>query len=198
MAFSHLDELVPLPEPAALPRVMTRREALAWGMSRHAIDRRVAGGRWRRILPHTYLTVDTLTWPDKLTAAIAFAGSGSLLSGAAVLSDAGFHAVRRPESVLVLVPHQSGARSTGWVRVRRTHRLPEVALEPGPPRVPVARAVADHALNVRWLDDIRALVAEAVRRDMCSVAELAAELDAGPRHGSALLRRALAEVARGA
>jgi len=198
MALSRLDDLVPLLDPAALPRVVTRRDAPARGMSRHAIDRRVAGGRWRRVLPHTYLTVDTLTWPDKLAAAIAFAGPGSLLSSAAVLSDAGLNAVRRPESVLVLVPHQCGARSTGWVRVRRTHRLPAPALQPGPPRVPVARAVADHALNVRWLDDVRALVAEAVQRGLCSVDEVAAELDAGPRHCSALLRRALADVAEGA
>ncbi len=198
MTYSELDELVPLRDPAALPRVMNRRDALAWGMSRHTIDRRVASGQWRRVLPRTYLTVDTFTWPDRLAAAISFAGPGGLLSGAAVLSDAGFRAVRRPETVLVLVPHRRGARSTAWVRIRRTRRLPEPALQPGPPRVPFARAVADYALQLRWLDDVRAVVAEAARRGLCSVDEVAVELDAGPRHGSALLRRALADVAGGA
>jgi very-short-patch-repair endonuclease len=58
--------------------------------------------------------------------------------------------------------------------------------------------VADYALQLRWLDDVRAVVAEAARRGLCSVDEVAVELDAGPRHGSALLRRALADVAGGA
>ena len=52
----------------------------------------------------------------------------------------------------------------------------------------------------RWLTDIgdvRAVVAEAVQRRMCSIEDLVEELDHGPKQGSALLRRALAEVADG-
>jgi hypothetical protein len=61
----------------------------------------------------------------------------------------------------------------------------------------VPRAVADAA---RWLTDIgdvRAVVAEAVQRRMCSIEHLVEELEHGPKQGSALLRRALAEVADG-
>jgi hypothetical protein len=41
-------------------------------------------------------------------------------------------------------------------------------------------------------------VARAVRSGRCTVTDLAAELDAGPRQGSALLRQAITEVAGGA
>jgi very-short-patch-repair endonuclease len=52
----------------------------------------------------------------------------------------------------------------------------------------------------RWLTDIgevRAVVAGAVQRGLCPLARLMEELEQGPRQGSALLRRALAEVADG-
>jgi very-short-patch-repair endonuclease len=48
------------------------------------------------------------------------------------------------------------------------------------------------------LNDVRALVAEAVRREHCTVADLVAELAAGPRRGSANLRLAVEEVSGGA
>ena len=193
-----LDELVPLIDPTALPRVLTRAGALGRGMTPRMIDHRVARGRWRRVLPRTYLTVDTLTWSDRPAAAIAFAGAGALLSGAAVLHDAGLRSVARPARLLVLVPRANRVRSTSWVRIRRTHRLPDPDLVPGPPRVPIARAVADHALTLRRIDDVRTVVAEAVRRRLSTVDEIAAELDAGPRNGSALLRQAVDEVGAGA
>src|SRR5262249_36854052 len=142
----------------------------------------------------TYLTAETFTWADRLAAAIAFAGAGALLSRAAVLYDGGLRSVRRPTRVLVLVPARRRLRPTGWVRIRPTRRLPDPDLLPGPPRVPVARAVADHALTLRRLDDVRAVVAEAVRRRLSTVDEIAAELESGPRNGSALLRQVIAEI----
>jgi hypothetical protein len=48
------------------------------------------------------------------------------------------------------------------------------------------------------LGDVRAVVAGAVQRGKCPIGALSYELDTGPRRGSALLRRALAEVADGA
>ena len=47
------------------------------------------------------------------------------------------------------------------------------------------------------LTEVRALVAGGVQRRRVSIAQLAAELKAGPSQGSALLRQALAEVADG-
>lgn len=190
---SRLDELVPFVDPTALPRVLSRRRALRMGIPAHVIDRRLSAGKWRRVLPRTYLTVETLTWADRLVAATEFAGAGALLSGAAVLHDEGLR-IRRPTTVLVLVPVRRRLRSTGWVQVRPTRRLPDAELLPGPPRAPIARAVADHALTLQRLDDVRAIVVEAFRRRLSTVDEIGAELEAGPRNGSALLREVVGEI----
>ena len=149
-----LDELVPLLDPTALPRVLGRAAAHRRGYNPNMIAHRLTTGQWRRILPRTYLSVDTLTWPDRLTAALTFAGPGALLSGAAALADEGLRAVGRTSAILVLVPVSTRLRSTAWVRIRPTQRLPERAVLPGPARAPLSRAVADLALERRRLDEV--------------------------------------------
>lgn len=181
----------------ALPRVVSRNEALRRGYTRSAIEHAVRTGRWTRVLPRTYLTTDTLLWPDRCRAALAFAGPDAALTGAAALADLGLRGVVRPERLLVLVPDTTAVRSTGWVRIRRTRRLPERALRPGPRCAAVERAVADLALETRDLDEVRMLVAEVVRRRLCSIDDIAAELAAGPRNGSAQLRLAVEDVGGG-
>jgi hypothetical protein len=193
-----LNDLIPLLDPTALPRVVSRSDALRRGYTRRAIEHRLAMGRWQRILPSVYLTADTLTWTDRMRAALALGGDGAVLTGAAALADEGLRSVPRPDRIVVLVPRSTGARDAGWVRIRRTRRLPERALLPGPARAPLSRAVADLALERHRLDDVRALVAQAVRARLCSVDELQAELLAGPRRGSANLRIAIEDVAGGA
>jgi hypothetical protein len=71
-------------------------------------------------------------------------------------------------------------------------------MDSGPRRVVVARAVADHALTLARVGDVRQLVARAVREQRCSIRALRTELEAGPRNGSALLRQVLDEVEAGA
>jgi very-short-patch-repair endonuclease len=193
-----LNELVPLLDSTALPRIVGRDEATRRGYTANMIEHRLNTRQWRRVLPRTYLTADTLTWPDRQAAALTFAGPGALLSGAAALADTGLKSVSRPTSILVLVPLSTRLRSTAWVRIRPTKRLPERATLPGPARAPSSRAVADLALERRGLDDVRALVSEAVRRELCTVDELVADLESGPRNGSANLRDALEEVIAGA
>jgi len=58
--------------------------------------------------------------------------------------------------------------------------------------------VADHVVTVRRLDHVQAVVAHAVQRKLCTVAELAVELEAGPRRGSRPFREALRDVGYGA
>lgn len=181
-----------------LPRILTRAEALDRGYSLRAVEHRLASGRWQCVLPHTYRTGDTLTWDDRLTAALAFAGPRSLLTGAAALADLGLRSVDRPHRTLVLVPREVHMRPAGWVRLRRTDRMPEPALRPGPRRADLARAVADLALERPRLDDVRALVSQAVRAQVCKLDELSAELASGPRQGSHNLRVALADLDAGA
>jgi very-short-patch-repair endonuclease len=185
-------------DPDALPRILTRQDADRLGLSPAAVAHQVRTGRWRRVLPRTYLTAGTLTWPDRQNAALRYAGDGALLSGAAALADDGLRCVSRPDRLLVLMPYERSVRSTSWVRIRRATHLPARALLPGPARVPPARAVTDIALESRRLDDVRTLVAQAVRARLCTVEELAAELRVAARRGSAHLRQAIDEVGAGA
>ena len=188
----------PLLDPDALPRIISRSQALARGMSRHAIDRRIASGRWRRVLPRTYLTADRLTEIDRWYAALAFARDSAALSGAAALRASDVRRIDVPRRVLVVVPASNCARSIAWVQVRRCERPFAVQQWYGPRRVEVARATRDLAVTMRSLDDVRALVARVVQDGHCTITELGAELEAGPRRGSANLRQALGEVGWGA
>jgi very-short-patch-repair endonuclease len=185
-------------DPDALPRVISRAEALRRGLSDDAVERRVRSGRWRRLAPRTYLTRPTCTDDDRLAAALLFAGPGSALSGAAALWAYGVPKIDVPPRILVLVPPTTCVRPTASVHVRRTQRRIVVALAPGPRRVPVERALVDHALGRRRLDDVRAVTARVVQRRLCTVAELGAELAVAPRRGSKNLRIALEEVGWGA
>jgi hypothetical protein len=126
-----MDDWLP-PLPDSLPRVLPRAQALRLGFTVAQIERRLRTGEWTRILPSTYLTVDTLTWLDRQRAALAYAGDHAVLSGAAALVDTGLRGVRRPDILLVLVPEASRRRSADWVRLRPTRRLPEPELQPGP------------------------------------------------------------------
>ncbi len=75
-----LDDLAPLPDPTALPRVFGRADAARLGVTDNMIAHRLRTGRWRLILPRTILTTDTVTWLDRQHAALSFAGRGSLLT----------------------------------------------------------------------------------------------------------------------
>jgi hypothetical protein len=192
------EDLPPFFDPDVLPRVISRADAMTRGMSRHAIDRRVASGRWRRVLPRTYLTADTLSDLDRLNAALAFAGNGAALSAAAALHASGVRRIAVPHRILVLVPPSNCVASAGWVQVRRSVRPFEFEQWIGPRRVEVARATSDLAVMTRRLDDVRALVARVIQGGHCTLGELGAELAAGPRRGSAHFRQALTEIGWGA
>lgn len=188
---------MPVPDHQ-LPRILTRPDAVALGFTRAAIEHRLRTRRWRAVLPQVYLTRDTMVWTDRLAAGVAYAGTDAVLTGSAALADLGLRCVTRPQQLLVLAPRGATATSRSFVRVRRTHRLPAAVRIPGPPRAHPARAVADVALELRRLDDVRTLVAQAVRARLCSLDDLATELTEGPRRGSAHLRQAIAEVGDGA
>jgi very-short-patch-repair endonuclease len=193
-----LDEVVPLRLADAAPqRVISRVEALRQ-MSADVIGYRCRSGRWLRLAPAVYLTTPPASLLDHLRAAVLHGGADCVLSGSAALAAWGFRTTRAPLSELVLAPTTSGVETWGRIRVRRTVRLPRPRHRWGLPLAPVARAVADHALELRRLDRVQALVAEAVQGKRCTVTDLAAELAAGPRRDSRLLREALRDVGYGA
>lgn len=190
--------LCPPIDSTAVPRVLARAEALRIGYSRREIERRLSSGKWRRILPRTYFTGGDLSEHDRAAAALAFAGAGALLSGAAALRESVVRGIHVPPRVLVLVPPANRTRSAGWVDVRRTFRPLRREQWLGLPRVDIARATTDLALTMARLGDVRTLVARVLQNGHCTIDDLAGELADGPRQGSAHLRQALAEVGCGA
>lgn len=198
LSAADLDRICPLPpDRDVLPRVLTRAMAEDLGVGRRGLEHRLVRRRWRRVHPRVYATVDSLTERDRMDAALLFAGDGAALSGAAALRASEIPGVAMPATVLVLVPPANRTRSTRGVQVRRTLRPIVPEQWTGPRRVEVSRAAADESLRLRRIDDVRALVARVVQGGHCTVDELAAELVAGPRQGSAHLRRALEEVGWG-
>lgn len=179
--------------------VITRGQALASGLSNDMLSCRLrSGGVWQRLLPGVYLTVTGTPTRDQLElAALLYAGSGSVLTGTAALHR---HGVRAPSSgtIDVLISAKRRRKSTGFVAIRLTTRLPDQVCYLGPVQyVLPARAVAD---SVRWLNDlasVRAIVAGVVQTKICTVEQLNCELRGGPVQGSALFRAALEEVADG-
>jgi hypothetical protein len=187
--------------------VVTRAQALESGMTRRVVDYRIRrGGPWQPLIPGVYLTrAGRPADEQRDMAALLYAGPSGVLTGAAALRRHGLSAYRpngdardRRSQVDVLVPVANRRSDAGFVRLHRTARLPEGFCVAGEARFAFPpRAVADAVRPMTDMNSVRAVVAEAVQRGRCSIAHLAAEVDAGPTCGSGLLRRALAEVADG-
>jgi hypothetical protein len=178
--------------------VITRAQVLSCGLTTDAIKYRIRpGGPWRPVLPGVYLVVTGApTSQQREIAALLYGGPASVMTGPTALRR---HRVSIPEPGLIdlLVPAHQRRQSASFARLHRTYRMPEHCVD-GPFRwVLPARAVADMALGMSDLADVRAVVAKAVQGGQCSVSMLRRELDSGPRQGSALFRQVLAEVADG-
>jgi hypothetical protein len=150
------------------------------------------------MLPGVYLTTTgTPTQEQRETAALLYAGSRSVISGAAAvrrhrLTCAGLNLID------VLIPADEQRASRGFVRIQRTIRMPETVYATGPIRFAAPhRAVADAARTMTRFSDVQAVVCAALQRRQCTLPSLIEELNEGPSAGSRSLRRALAEVGDG-
>jgi very-short-patch-repair endonuclease len=178
--------------------VITRAEALEAGLTAKALQHRIRrGGPWQRVLPGVYLTSSGKPDQDqRLMAALLYAGQGSIITGLAALRH---YKISVPDGpVDVLIPAGRRRSSREFVVMHRTTRMPRLAAAYGPIQfASAARAVADAALGLARLADVRAIAGRAVQQDLCTVSALVAEVDAGPRRHAGLLRVALAELAEG-
>jgi len=156
------------------------------------------GGPWRKLLPGVYITVTgTVSAAQRKIAALLYAGPRSVLTGAAAAHHHGLAGLDGT-TVDVLVPASQAPKSISFVKIQRTHRMPPQVCVDGEIRYVLPdRAVADAARGLRSSRDVRALVAQAIQRQICSIAMLREELQQGPINGSARLRAALAEVSDG-
>jgi hypothetical protein len=194
------------PVPDSLDRILfeqlgviARHQVPATGLTDSALRHRLRpGGPWRTLLPGVFMAATGTPTPlQEEMAALLYAGTGSMVTGMAALR---CHHIGKamPDLVDVLVPVTRQRRDAGFARLHRTARMPDRIWQRGPIRyVPPSRAVADAARGLASLRDVCAVVAGAVQRRACQVRDLAAELDEGPRPGSALFRMALADVADG-
>ena len=189
-----------------LPRILVPALAERLGVSRAVVRSEIGRGNWVPLARGVVLTrperPSRLDWGD---VGLTLAGATAALSGwdAAQVMGVG---PRRPPTRRVLVLTREGrSRRIGDVLVRRTHRPYLTTLTtathptaPLTPLAPPARAVADTALDCVSLPAVRSLVAAAVQRRLCTLADVAAELDDGPRNRSALLRAAVEQLGDGA
>jgi hypothetical protein len=179
--------------------VLSRAQAQSLSFTADAIRHRIRpGGPWQRLLPGVYLTeTGEPSWEQRATAAMLYGGQDSVITGLAALRG---QDIRAPQTDLidVLVPAGHRGTSRGFAVLHRTRRMPssqvrDLSLQFAPP----PRAIADAARGLADVADVRAVVAGAVQRRKTTIADLSAELTAGPVRGSARLRAVLAEVADG-
>lgn len=156
------------------------------------------GGPWQPVLPGVIaLHNGPLTTRQRLDAAMAYARPGAVMTGSAAVRLRGLRSAGADTTVDVLVPHARTRSSHSFVRVQRTRRMPTPVLLDGLAVAPVARAVIDAARRMTTLRSVRALVAEAVQRGLCTPAELVDELRAGNMRWSARARAVLKEIEAG-
>jgi len=189
-----------------IPRVLTVATARELGMSRHAIEHAIATRGWRRLARGILLTVpDDPGRADWINVGLELAAPSGAISGWDAVRIAGLGAAQPPRPEVLVLARAGEHRVVGRVRIRPTRRSFTTWILPGDhPDHPfgeivcTARAVADTALQYRRFVPVRALVTSAVQRRRCTAEDLIAQLEDGPRNDSALLRRALADVRRGA
>ena len=170
--------------------VVARRQLIACGMTRSAIQHRVGtGGRWRIVLPGIYAaTRDTVSATQRQLAALLYAGPEAVITGAFAARHYGLVA-SGPDYIDVLVPVRVRTQSFRFVRVIHTARMPSQSFRSGLIRIAGPdRAVADAVRGYRQIDEARSLICGGIQRRQCSLAGLASELRDGPKRGSALLR----------
>jgi hypothetical protein len=180
--------------------LVTRAQFRAAGGTDEQLDGHLRGQRWQRLTAGLYASfTGELTEHQRLIAGCLHVGAGAQVTGAGALRWYGLRAVREQRVVDVLAPHPCHRRAVpGVVRVIQTRRPDERPQQWGVITVvSAARAVADQAHRMGHLRDVRALVAESVQRGFATVPQLVAEVEAGRRNGSALLRRVVDEVAAG-
>jgi hypothetical protein len=179
-------------------QVISRIQALGCGVPRSTITSWCQPeGKWQRLLPAVYLTVTGKPAPEqRLMAALLYGGPRSTITGPAALRAYRLRAPG-PDVIDILVPQATRRQNIGFVRIHRTRQLPRVR-RIGPVRfAEPTRAVADAAQVLPSLDDARAVVAEAIQKQLCSLAQLGVELERAGTRDMSRLRTALADIRAG-
>jgi len=192
---------------AAFPEgVASARQLVAAGVPERTVYHRcLEGGPWQRVLPGIVLLFSgTPTRRQYVIAALLLGGPAAMVTG---IEACRMHGLRRgparplgtavTDEVHLLVPHSRQIRSVGYVHVERTTHLPTPIRRAGLPCAPVARACADATRRLPRHGEVTEIMSDAVQRRLCTVSNLAHEVAASSRRGSAIPNRVLRDVADG-
>jgi hypothetical protein len=180
--------------------VLTTSLLLSEGLDPRLAERQVRAGRWQRPARGVYLPHDRAPTGLELGhAAKALAGGRVVLSGLVVLRELGLRWVPSTPGILALVDADLRRPSSGRVTLRRTKELEalETWSRGGLELAPVERAVVDAARELSWLRDVRGVVLGAVADGWATADDLDQVLGTTQRNGSAQVRRAVGDAARG-
>jgi hypothetical protein len=172
------------------------------GVPRSTLSRRIrTGGQWRRVLPGTYLVADgPMTVVHRERAGLLFAGQDAVLTGASGLRRWGVENLPvAPESASVhtLIPATRHRKSAGFAIVERTGRMPQAHVIGGAPTASLGRCLVDAARRIIDRRSTRAMVLEAVQREMVTIDAIEQELRHAQRRGTALIGETLEEARAG-
>ena len=159
--------------------------------------RKVGGQWWHPLQGLVALTRGALTVHQRLVAALLAAGDDAVVTGLAACRLYGLERVPVHDQVHVLVRHEHRRRSEGFLVVERTKRMLPARTRDGIRCAPLVRALVDGARRLDRIDDVRALLCEAVQQRRVTVTALRAELEAGSGRGSALVRTVVVELEDG-
>ncbi|MDA3648358.1 hypothetical protein LZ318_10465 [Saccharopolyspora indica] len=140
------------------------------------------------------LSTGHLTIAQRHDAALRYAGPDSMLTGISAAKLGGLSRIPETTDVHILIPHRRRCLSTNFVIVERTTRLPDPVRKAGLLVAPPTRSVLDAARRFTKLDEVRALLSEAVQRGIVQPEALREELEAGSDRGSRLCRVVLEEM----
>jgi hypothetical protein len=164
--------------------------------SRTIYTRCLPGGPWQRLLPGIVLLHNNEPTSEQLvTAALLHGGAEAIVTGTEACFRHGLRPSALPQGMglHLLIPHERKIRSTGFVTMERTIRLPSPIVRHGVPLAPLVRATTDTARRLKRSEQVESLLIEAIQKGECSPKALLRELDHGTRRGTAVPRRLLNE-----
>jgi len=180
--------------------VVHRDQAMAAGMTRAAIDHRIASRQWGVLLPSVYLAHrGESSRRQMLISAQLYAGPLSAIDAADACRWHGIKCVAIDDSrVYVVAPWEAPCRTVGFVVVRRT-MSPIVSVEGSHLRFVDAATAAIAATRLMSSDrPVLAALSDALQRRATTYDELVRAHIQGPRRNAKPADKALALLADGA